>query len=280
MKPMSAAAIGICALCRNVRELCDSHFLPKALYRLIRANGKRNPHPVRVTSHGRRQTALQARAYLLCAECEKRFDQNGESYVMKHCYRGRGVFRLRTAVLKLSPVDSDREFAVYASSGAPEIDAEKLVYFCTSVFWRASVQDWLVEGERYEAISLGKKYGEEIRQYLLGAGQFPQHATVGILLSKLRFPALAFFFPDTVRVDEGWCHRLQIPGITFLLTIGRQSEESKDSCFFRSPAHPIAISTDGDARMQRAALRLLGKIAPPWGEYPLVEGFESKKNEN
>jgi hypothetical protein len=180
-------------------------------------------------------------------------------------------------VQTLTPVDSNPEFALYEGSGAPEIDVEKLVYFCASVFWRASVRDWVVEGEKYEAISLGKKYGEDIRQYLLGTAPFPDNAVVNIVLSKLNFPALVFSFPDTLRVDEGWCHRLHIPGITFLLTIGRHSEESKAVCFLRSPVHPIAVSAHGDARIQRDVLRLMGKVAPPWGEYPLVEGFENQK---
>lgn len=270
--------IGTCALCLRTRELRDSHFMPKALYRLIRANNHRNPHPVRATARGRKQTAFQARTYLLCVECEARFDKNGEDYVMRQCYRGRGRFRLRETVEKLTAApDSTSEFALYAASQAPEVNIEKLAYFATSVFWRASVRSWVVEGEEYEGISLGKKYAEEFRQYLLGDAPFPENATVGVLLSKLRFPALGFLFPVTVRVDEGWCHRLHIPGITFLLTIGRHSPESKSVCFLRSPAHPIAISTHGDARVQKDVLRLLGKVAPPWGEYPLIEGFESQR---
>lgn len=268
---------GTCALCLRTRELRDSHFMPKALYRLIRASNHRNPHPVRATMRGRKQTAFQARTYLLCAECETRFDQNGEDYVMKQCYRGREKFRLHEEVQKLTEVaDSTSDFTLYAASQAPKIDIEKLTYFATSVFWRASVRSWIIEGEEYEGISLGRKYAEEIRQYLLGVAPFPENATFGILLSKLRFPALSFLFPVTVRVDEGWCHRLHIPGITFLLTIGRHSAESKSLCFLRSPAHPIAISTDGDARVQKDVLKLLGKVAPPWGEYPLIEGFESR----
>jgi hypothetical protein len=100
---------------------------------------------------------------------------------------------------------------------------------------------------------------------------------VGILLSKLKFPALAFLNPDTVRLDEGWCHRFQIPGISFSLTLGGKSPAFKAGCFYHSPAHPIAIATDGDERMQREALRLIGKVAPPWGEYPLIEGVEGEQ---
>ena len=197
---------------------------------------------------------------------------------MRQCYRGRGVFRLRSEVEKLIPVPgATRDYALYAASGAPDIDVDKLVHFCASVFWRAAVRDWIVEGEKYEAISLGKKYQEEIRRYLLGTRPFPQNAVVNILLSGLRFPALGFLFPVSFRGDEGWSHRLHIPGITFLLTIGRHSAESHALCFLRSSAHPIAISTLGDARLQKDVLRLMGRVAPAWAEYPLIEGFERQQ---
>jgi hypothetical protein len=84
---------------------------------------------VRVTAHGKRQTASQARAYLLCSDCEKLFDQNGQDYAMRQCYRGRVVFRLRETVEKLTPMDADHEFPIYPASAASEIAVEKLVYF-------------------------------------------------------------------------------------------------------------------------------------------------------
>jgi hypothetical protein len=91
-----ARPIGVCALCLRTAELCDSHLVPKSLYRVARAADHRaHPDPVLLTSTVRRQTSFQATQYLLCAECQKRFDQNGEDWVMRHCYRGRDRFRLR-----------------------------------------------------------------------------------------------------------------------------------------------------------------------------------------
>jgi hypothetical protein len=272
---MNSSINGDCALCRDTCELRDSHFLPKALYRLVRANGKRNPHPVRLNATGRQQTAFQARSYLLCGKCEKRFDENGENWVMRHCYRGRGVFRLRALVEQAQPSFSEREFSVYSTAALQDIKSEQLAYFCASVVWRASVRDWCVEGYNHEAIKLGP-YQDEIRRYLLNETGFPRSATINVVLSRLRTPALTFSFVDTARVDEGHCHRLSIPGITFMLTVGKRAVEDSAICLMHSPEHPIFISTAGDERVQREVLRLMGKVAPRWGSYPLVEGFESK----
>jgi hypothetical protein len=257
--------------------LRESHFLPKALYRLILARGNRNPHPVRLTLEGREQTAFQATHRLLCAECETRFDQNGENWVMRHCYRGRGVFRLRAILVATDTLEANANFQLYSASSAPAVNVEQLAYFCTSVFWRAAVRDWYVENRKYEAISLGEKYQEQIRRYLLGEAGFPENAALCVVLSKLKSPALTFNFPDSIRVESGYCHRLHIPGIDFLLTIGKRLDDEQFTCIVRSPVHPITICNEGDARAQRQVLKLMGKVAPPGFEYPLVEGFESHR---
>jgi hypothetical protein len=60
--------IGVCALCLRTAELCDSHLIPKSLYRVARAADHRaHPDPVLLTSAVRRQTSFQATQYLLCA---------------------------------------------------------------------------------------------------------------------------------------------------------------------------------------------------------------------
>ncbi len=273
---MKSSVTGVCALCLNTRELRKSHFLPKALYRLIRADRHRNPHPVRLSTAGRLQTAFQATHHLLCAGCESRFDRNGENWVMAHCYRGKGVFRLRT-ILEAGMPHAINGNCHFFSAHEAGIDIEKLAYFCVSVFWRASIRDWDIEGQTFEAISLGKRYQEEIRRYLLAEASFPKTLAVGIMLSSLKTPALTFGFPDTVRIDSHHCHRLHIPGIDFSMTVGRDLDEGvTHHCVVRSSLHPILISDEGDARIQREVMRVMGKPTPPQGyEYPLVEGFES-----
>jgi hypothetical protein len=273
---MKPAPSGTCSLCLKTRELRESHFLPKALYRLILARGNRNPHPVRLTSKGREQTAFQATHHLLCADCETRFDQNGENWVMKHCYRGRGVFRLRSILEATAALEASANFQVYSASSAPTVNVEQLAYFCTSVLWRAAVRDWCIENRKYEAISLGERYQEQIRRYLLGEGGFPVNAALCVVLSRLKNPHLTFSFPDTIRVESGYCHRLHIPGIDFLMTIGKRLDEERLTCIVHSPIHPVCVCNEGDARGQREVLKLMGKVAPAGFEYPLVEGFESR----
>jgi hypothetical protein len=269
---MKSTSAGVCALCLTARELRESHFLPAALYRLVRATGDGNPHPVRLATGGIGQTALQSTHNLLCADCETRFDRNGENWVMKHCYRGRGVFRLRSIISAVRPIETTDGFEAYSASSVPAVDIGRLVYFCMSLFWRAAVRDWYVGGQKYEAISLGKRYQEKIRCYLLGETAFPECAVVSVVLSGLKTPVLTFNFPDTARVGSGYCHRLHIPGIDFLMRVGNRLDEERLGCIVHSPLHPVFVCAAGDRHVQREMLKLMGRVAPPGHEFPLIEG--------
>src|SRR5579872_4908782 len=262
---------GCCALCRHTRELQDSHFVPKALYRLARAADSNNAHPVMLSASGRRQTSRQAMRSLLCEECEKRFDRNGEDWMMKHCYRGRGVFRLRQRLEQFAPIYTDSDEAMVYSASEAGVDIGRLVYFCTSVIWRASVCDWPLFGRTYSALSLGKEYERQIRKYLLNEQAFPQNAVLMVTVSQLKRPPVVFTFPVSARVLGGHSHVFHIPGITFLLLIGKGvDEESLGCCVLRSPFHPVFVCKDGDIRLQEGILKALGKTTPRWGEYPLL----------
>ena len=197
---------------------------------------------------------------------------------MKHCYRGRGRFRLRSILERCVPIGEENDETIYSASSDPVIGIDQLVYFCSSVVWRASIRDWYSSGKRYEAICLGNTYREQIRGYLLGELQFPERATVLVVVSRLKFPHLAFNFPEAARLESCYSHTLHISGITFQLRLGKQMPQSAyETCVLRSPAHPIFVSNAGDARVQRSVLRLMGKVDTPWGSYPLIEGFEGKE---
>jgi hypothetical protein len=267
---------GTCALCQQPRELLKSHFLPAALYRLLRAANKPKPDPILATAAGLQHTSHQAWHHLLCFECEEQFSRNGENWVLSHCYRGKGRFRLKQTLQQQIPVASEADCVVYSAPSDPNITIEQLVYFSTSVFWRASIRDWIAAGQKYQAIRLGNTYQEQIRKYLLGKQEFPQNAALTVILSGLEFPHLTFNFPDTVRVESCYCHTLHIPGMTFQLMLGKQwPQGTLQGCILRSPFHPILVCTDGDARSQRRSLRLMGKTDTSWGKYPLIEGFEN-----
>ena len=109
--------IGLCALCREMRDLCDSHYLPKSVYRII--NKSHEPHdssPVIVDVPGQAafHSNRQLRKHLLCLDCEGRFSRHGENIVVPQCCHGEGKFALRDAMQAGTP-----------TAGASSRDARK-----------------------------------------------------------------------------------------------------------------------------------------------------------
>jgi hypothetical protein len=264
--------IGKCRLCLNERELQRSHLLPRALYRLI-GSGTDPDHPdtVQLSSDGTKKSSEQIWHHLLCSECEDRLNKNGEKWVLHNCYRGRGRFRLRDEMRIRPNLGVGLKCEAYLAS-AEEIS--KLTYFALSVIWRASLCNWSCRGEIFQQIELGP-YQESIRKYIKGeVGSLPR-VEVQTELSELDPPWLAMSLPRAYRADSGRCHRLHIPGITFVIAVGG-SASTQNGSLSQSP-HPIFVGRDGDKIAQAEMTRLI-KGKPPRGyEVPLVSGTERIK---
>ena len=59
--------------------------MPAGIYSIVRSGEHPEDHPVLMTKGAAVATSGQARADLLCAECEKRFDKGGEEWVIENC---------------------------------------------------------------------------------------------------------------------------------------------------------------------------------------------------
>jgi len=267
---------GKCRLCLEPSELQFSHLLPKALYRLVgSATDQAHPDTVQITLNSRKKSSEQARRHILCARCEQQLNVRGEAWVLRNCYRGKGRFRLRTELRTRQSLGADPGIEAYSAS---ESEANCLAYFCLSVIWRASLCDWPHRGRTYRSIDLGP-YQEEIRRFLNDEGEPPERIALAVILSQLGIPVLAFSFPISYRVEACRCHRFHIPGMSFIVEVGKGVRFPQYGlCILRSQFRPIFVSTVGDERAQDEILRLMGKVAPAWAKYPLIEGVERFKS--
>jgi hypothetical protein len=226
-----------CALCHGVRLLCDGHFLPKALYRYIRRmslGDSTNRNPVFINGNLEKQLPSQASEYLLCDACEKCLRTNGETWVLEHCYRGRGSFTLHDILSKHRPFARMEDFMGFDVSAMVEIDASKSAYFAVSVFWRSAVYDWHLGKIHLGSIALGK-YEEPFRQYLRGEAALPENAviSVGVAESKECLPAV--LFPTSKKNPFYHHHWFRIPGIAFHLYVGNGMDQPlRNGCLVRS----------------------------------------------
>lgn len=211
--------VGKCALCWKTRELCDSHLLPAAFYRIL------NKGEVVVVDKDKTAvlTSAQARAHLLCSDCEARFNSGGEDWVLKNCWRSRTQFPLHSALTTAIPFSSRNGARVYRGRAVSGIDMDKLTYFGMSVFWRASVcNPQFGKFKRERRLRLGP-YEKAIRLYLLGTTGMPEgvvlYVAVSTPLDELQNAVV--IMPYLSRKQEYRIYQFAVAGMRFHMLCGR-----------------------------------------------------------
>lgn len=221
-----------CGLCLQKKELQNSHLLPAALYKQLREpSAGSDPNPVIVMRHGKFPSSKQISSPFLCADCELRFSAHGENYVVTQCAERNGSFKLRELLQGASPLFADDmdQIAIYDVQQLLNTKVDHFLYFTASVFWRASSHRWKMGGAQIDQISLGARYQEEFRSYLLGQTDFPQNARVWIhVSSETRIPPALITVPTTARLDKVHRHKFCIPGILFILFLGSDVSKKAD----------------------------------------------------
>lgn len=251
---------GRCALCKNIRELQKSHLLPAAIYRRMRTENDANPNPVMMTRKVSRQTSQELKVYLLCQECEQRFNANGETWVLA-CYFHENKFLLHDILMSVTPIWLNQNISVFAANKIPSIKVRKLVYFASSVFWRASVHSWKFRGVPVN-IDLGKRYEEEFRQYLLGTADFPNNAVIWVSVCASREPLTSASFPAGKRTDTYHHYHFAIPGIVFDLFVGGVIPPNRRRmCTLRSQENFICLSEKVDERILSDIVKSFGRTS-------------------
>jgi hypothetical protein len=191
--------------------------VPRAFYKLFRDRGPNGMDPVTSSQTASMLSQRQAHDYVLCAHCEERFNQGGETWLLANCWRDPAKFPLRDKLIaagkSLLPLP---DFDVLDAAGVPGVDRDKLTYFGVSVFWRAAVHSWHMPSGDPIPIKLGP-YEDPIRRYLLGETGFPKDLVLLVSVShsmdemKNKFVTFPWFFRR-----EGGHHqfKLIVPGIT------------------------------------------------------------------
>jgi hypothetical protein len=154
VKKKSGGPVGRCCLCLEEKQLQDSHFVPKAIYRRVRMPSGDNPNPVILTRNRTFVTSRQIKDYLLCSQCEQRFHANGEDWVLRHYDRGNGVFRLRQMIADGKPVLTMQSVRLVPTTLISGVEIPQLQYFAMSVIWRAGVHKWRLDNHDVKPIDI------------------------------------------------------------------------------------------------------------------------------
>jgi hypothetical protein len=259
--------VGTCRLCRQERDLQDSHLIPAACYkRLAKKDGEGGPILVAKKTKTAVRTSKQATAFLLCADCEQRFNQRGEDWVLKNSWQGVGDFPLQKVLLAEKPEAAAADFRMYDVDRIAGVDHARLVYFGLSVLWRGALHDWTIGEHQLERIDLGP-YQEELRAYL--HGERDELTNVGVLLGVTMPPpderngvvtAPYLFKRDNVmRV-----FRIVVSGVVFQILTGKAIPAAVQVLWERNRVF-MSSQTDayffGGLAREFGAAKAVGKLA-------------------
>jgi hypothetical protein len=122
--------VGQCKLCLEAKELQFSHLIPRSFYKKARGTGRKgNQDPHALTREGRHPTSHQVTDYVLCRDCEDRFNRNGEDYVSRLITQQDGSFPLLEMLRAAPAIRQTAKFSAYRAEATPEINRVKLAYF-------------------------------------------------------------------------------------------------------------------------------------------------------
>lgn len=201
--------------------------MPAAAYKLSRNPSRKNPHPMVVTKGSASISSRQVADRFLCGDCEQRLSKGGEAYVLGQCARLTS-FKLRALLETATPVAVDEKYRLYNAAELLGSRVDQYLYFGASVFWRAAARPWTFDGQNLARLSLGA-YEEELRQYLLQQAPFPGNGRLFLHVwsdQRIDFTTIP---PSSYRVEGARRHKFCIPGITFILFLGREVSRTHDA---------------------------------------------------
>jgi hypothetical protein len=195
--------------------------MPAALYRLGRLDGDPNRYPTTVTARGKIQTSKEIKDYVLCHECEERFNRNGEKYTMSQVtQKGGRSFPLFQTLLSCKQTKQAYGAIYYGQDVSPTVGRDKLGYFALSVFWRAGAHSWHRPFGASNQIDLGE-HQEMLRRYLLGENEFPARMMLYFVVCSDPYSQNRFYVPSkSSHPGNTTTHAFQARGLNFFLMTG------------------------------------------------------------
>lgn len=219
--------------------------MPAALY-------PRNRKPEYLTPLGIIPTSRESelKDYLLCAACERLFNENGESEALRAIAPKAPGFPLLEKLRNTPAIASGGGLTDY-STAAIGVDGSHLAYFALSLAWRASVHAWPSPlGEAMPPCDLGS-FEEPLRRFLLAEAPFPDDVAVVVIVCT--DPTSRPIWNPPAFGEEGagcWKFHVLIRGVFFVVWLGNIPALTREACCCSSVEKRI-FSGDCEVRTRR-----------------------------
>jgi len=184
------------------------------------------------------QDSRQTRDYLLCDDCEDRFNEGGENWFLANCWQN-SRFPIKSELLQSAPALAGERLKLYQAASIPQVDKAALPYFAASEFWRASAHRW--QGTR--GITLGP-YEEQLRQFLMNETPFPKDCALWVSIAETTTPMTGLILsPYGERIGTCYFYKLVVLGVGFNLLVGQRiPPQCREMCFVRGTGSPIFVT--------------------------------------
>lgn len=233
----------VCHLCKNiVDKLSDSHLIPKAAYKHVRARTPGvNSSPIRIDHEkmSHHQTDMQITANFLCETCEQLFSKNGEQIMgtLWATYKGFPLLEKLNEQSRIIEIDG---LWTHNDSFLSDKERDGIIYFCISILWRANC--WPEKAGGYQHM-LGKKYEAMFRDYLLNRTQL-KNTYFFVFLNIDQVNSGLFSIPRRYTNDGVSMHSFKMLGIRFEVIVGSKRNEISEPFKITKTARNMLFRTE------------------------------------
>ena len=196
-----------CALCRETKQLIDSHVISKFIYKYI---NKFNTRTISTYDGRAAYLGVQLKRPLLCKGCEDLIGVWEKHFSDNVLHKSKDIFNNPNIGLGVS---DDANIAIDYSH------SQKLTLFCLSILWRLSIFD--------KQFRLGP-YEEKIRKYIIDTNTNTKRPAIDSVSIAASYASniidqdLHFSYQAPVRNKSGeHIALLVVMRLEFIITIGR-----------------------------------------------------------
>jgi hypothetical protein len=261
----------MCKLCLLEKDLQDSHFVGKAVYKRLMEPSLDNPHPVIVTSDYAKQSTTQVRDFVFCFDCEQTFNHRGEAWMHRRIATT-AEFPLLDLFAQQTPLFAEEGYKLYDGTRIPNLDCAALLHYGAGIFFKAAAHVWDCEGLPY-GIDLGA-HTESLRKFVLDGVDLPPDLVIGLSLASTPPRFLGFFPP--VAMDDPEClkYKFYVSGVLYTLMVGNDIPMASRQHSFSLKGSKLIFLMDDVSEQGRDIMKQLAarsKLSPKLEKF-LKEG--------
>jgi hypothetical protein len=258
---------GTCKLCLLEKDLQDSHFLGRSIYK---AFSLPDSPPVMLTADVAQQSTEQLRDYVFCYDCEQKFNSGGEKW-MHPRIATLTDFKLLGLFSGQLPLFAESGYKLFDGTKVPGVDCAALLHYGAGMFFKAAAHTWDFKGVPF-GIDIGK-YMEPLRKFVHDGVELPDDVLISVGISGKQPLFIGFLPPVQMQEADGVKYTFYVSGVLYTLRLGANLTEAERKMAFSSPSLKLIFLIDDLSDVGRDIMKqLVGKSKPT----PKLEQFMKK----